>query len=408
MIYACDLHLHSRYASGVSKHMTLETLARQARRKGIDILGTGDCLQPEWLRELESKLEPAEPGWFAPAPRVDQAALHGLPALLHGPLRFVLSTEISCTPPGTSKYGGLHHLVYFPSFDSARAFQKKMEPYGSLAEGRPSLALTSRQLLESVLGHDARCHLAPAHVLNPYFSSLGSQENHATLEDVFGELTPRLLAVETGLTSTPPMCRRIASLDSHALFSNSDAHSPGNIGRECTLLEIQPGYDALFAALGGPVRSGIIGTLKFPIERTRFYLNRCGICEASFEGRKCPQCGRPLAIGSRDRLEAIATRASPLFPSPPPPFRMLLPLRLLLAEILRAGKESRSVGDLVERLLSRVGHERFILAEAGEKDLADASTPGIARRILGLRNGEGLSAAPAAASLQAEAQMPLL
>lgn len=410
MRYAADLHLHSRHASGVSPRMTVETIGYEARRKGMDVVGTGDCLQLDWLRELEERLAPAEAGWFALEPEVERRILAGLAAPLRRPLRLVLSTEVNCAPPGSGRLNGLHHLLYFPSFASARRFRREVERHGDLREGRPSLRLTSRQLLEAVAAHGEDCHLAPAHVLNPYFSSLGSQEGHASLEELFGELAPRLLAVETGLTATPLMCRRMSCLDRHALFSCSDAHSPGKIGRECTVLETEPGYGPMFAALRSGSPEAVIATIKVPVVRERYYLNWCGPCAVSFDGRTCPRCGGRLVTGSRDRLEQIADREAPFFPRPAPPFRMLLPLKLLLAGLGKANAGSKAVESLYERLLSRVGHERYILTEAPAEVLARESMPALAKAIIAQREAPAAALAsgePAASAPEAQTQLAL-
>ncbi len=51
-----DLHIHSRFAYGCSKDLTLQNLSVWAQKKGIGILGTGDFTHPKWLEELESNL----------------------------------------------------------------------------------------------------------------------------------------------------------------------------------------------------------------------------------------------------------------------------------------------------------------------------------------------------------------
>ncbi len=367
--------------------MTVENIARWAQRKGVDLLGTGDCLQADWLQELEENLAAAEPGLLALKPAVAERVARTLPAGLRRNLRYVLSTEVNCAPPGTPELGGIHCLIYFPTFDSARRFRTRMEPHGDLGEGRPSLLLTPAQVLQSVLDHDPACHFAPAHVFNPWYSALGTVSGGRSVAEVFGELTPRLSLIETGLTATPPMCRRIASLDRHALFSCSDAHSLDHLGRECTLLDIEPSYDALFSALENGSTRNLPGTLKFPILRTRYYLNRCGACKKSFEGRSCPVCRRPLVMGSRDRLEMIASRPAPLFPPEAPPFVQLLPLSYLLAELFEQTPRGVKVQRFQERMLAGAGHERYLLTEASHEEIAKVSLPQIAAAVLAQRAG---------------------
>jgi PHP family Zn ribbon phosphoesterase len=385
MRFAADLHLHSRYAGGVSPAMTLENIALWAQRKGVDLLGTGDCLQADWLREIEATVTPAEPGFFALRPEIEAAVWAKLPAHLRRSLRFVLSTEVCCAPPGTPELGGIHHLIYFPSLASAHAFREKMARFGHLDDGRPTLALNSRALLDHVLKHDADCHLAPAHVFNPWFSSLGTVGGARTLDAIFEDLTPRILAAETGLTSTPPMCRRVSSLDRFALFSCSDAHSLPNIGRECTLLDIEPSYTALFAALRSGSPRHVLGTCKFPLHRTRYFLNWCGPCKERFDAATCPRCARTLVTGSRDRLEKIATRPQPVFPGEAPLFQELLPLATVIAQINGRKADSDIVSELTRRLIDTVGHERFLLTEATADEINTAGIPQVASALLAQR-----------------------
>jgi PHP family Zn ribbon phosphoesterase len=174
----------------------------------------------------------------------------------------------------------------------------------------------------------------------------------------------------------------VSHLDRHTLFSCSDAHSLENIGRECTLLEIEPGYAGLFSALQGGSIDHILGTLKFPIERTRYYRNRCGACQRSFDGNLCPQCGSGLTMGARDRLEIIADRKQPVWPKASPPFQQLLPLQYLLAELLGVKRDNKEVIRLQNRLIDALGHERFILTGASCDRIAEASTRQLARLIV--------------------------
>lgn len=380
MRLAVDLHLHSRHSQAVSSAMTVENIARWAQAKGLDIVATGDALHADWLAEIEANTEEAEPGLRALRPEVAARVSADLPEKLRRPLRFVLSTEVCCAPPGTPSLGGLHHLVYFPSLEQARRFRERVRPYGDLGDGRPTLAMESWRLLDAVCAQGDDVELAPAHVFNPWYSSLGSVAGANTLAELFGEGVSRLLAVETGLTATPPMCRRVSALDRHALFSCSDAHSPAKLGRECTLLDLPaPGYAALMDAL----RAGdLAGTIKYPLERTRYYLNRCAACAESFDARRCPRCGHALVQGSRDRLEQVADRDEPPTDAATPPFVQLLPLLQLLAEQIGAPPESPVVGRWRSRLLAELGHERRVLTELTEGELAAASTPALARAIV--------------------------
>ena len=386
MLQAVDLHLHSRHANAVSPAMTLPGIARMAQLKGLDVLSTGDCLQPQWLETIQATLVPAEPGLWVLNDAVKETVAAEVPPHLRRELRFVLGTEVSCVPPGTREIEGLHHLVYFSALDDVFRFRERVATRGDLEEGRPVLQLSSRQLLEEVLALNSDAHLVPAHVFNPWFSVLGTVGGGYTLEDAFGDLTPWLCAVETGLTAIPPMCRRVASLDRFNLFSCSDAHSLENLGREYTLVDSAPSYAALFAALRSGTPGQVKGTVKFPLERTRYYRNRCTHCQRSYGGGKCPRCGRALVTGSHDRLEEIATRSEPADLDNSPPFQQLLPLAYVIADLQQVDRTSAGVLRLQQRLLQALGSERFILTEATAEAIGEVGTKMLARAIVRQRS----------------------
>ena len=91
-MYIADLHIHSRYSRATSKECTPEHLDLWARRKGIQIVGTGDFTHPAWREELAEKLTPAEDGLYVLQDeyRIKDESVRGemIP-------RFVITGEIS-------------------------------------------------------------------------------------------------------------------------------------------------------------------------------------------------------------------------------------------------------------------------------------------------------------------------
>ena len=63
-MYIGDLHIHSHYSRATSRDCTPEYLELWARRKGIDILATGDFTHRAWREELKEKLVPGENGLY--------------------------------------------------------------------------------------------------------------------------------------------------------------------------------------------------------------------------------------------------------------------------------------------------------------------------------------------------------
>jgi PHP family Zn ribbon phosphoesterase len=59
-----DFHIHSHFSIATSKNLIPEYLVYWAQVKGITVVCTGDFTHPGWLKELQEKLTPAEPGLF--------------------------------------------------------------------------------------------------------------------------------------------------------------------------------------------------------------------------------------------------------------------------------------------------------------------------------------------------------
>ena len=62
MKFVADLHLHSKYSRAVSPQMILTEMAKWAKYKGINVLGTGDFTHPFWLDRLRTELEETDNG----------------------------------------------------------------------------------------------------------------------------------------------------------------------------------------------------------------------------------------------------------------------------------------------------------------------------------------------------------
>lgn len=64
MKFIADFHIHSHHSVATSGNLVPEYLEYWARLKGINVLGTGDCIHPGWQEELREKLEPAGNGFY--------------------------------------------------------------------------------------------------------------------------------------------------------------------------------------------------------------------------------------------------------------------------------------------------------------------------------------------------------
>ena len=63
-MYISDLHIHSRFSRATSKDCDAPHLELSARRKGIQLIGTGDFTHPAWRAELKEQLIPAGEGVY--------------------------------------------------------------------------------------------------------------------------------------------------------------------------------------------------------------------------------------------------------------------------------------------------------------------------------------------------------
>lgn len=79
MVFAADLHLHTRYAFACSNDLVLTNMASRAMVKGIELLSIAGFTHPVWLSEWEANLVPNKEG-----------------SLVFEGVGFVAGSEISC------------------------------------------------------------------------------------------------------------------------------------------------------------------------------------------------------------------------------------------------------------------------------------------------------------------------
>jgi len=396
MRFIADLHIHSKYSRACSRSLEPETLYRWCQLKGITVLATGDFTHPGWFAELQEKLVPAEAGLYQlkaePARRQDQE----VPQSCRAPVRFLLESEISCIYKRDGKVRKVHHLVFAPSFAAAARLNVRLGRIGNVrSDGRPILGLDSRELLAIVREASPEAYLVPAHAWTPHFAVFGSESGFDSLEECFGDLASEIFAIETGLSSDPPMNWRLSALDRLALISNSDAHSPEKLGREANLFACELSYADIFAAIRGRDPRRFLKTLEFFPEEGKYHVDghrKCGArldpAETIRKGGLCPKCGKPVTVGVLHRVEKLADRKQGKRPAGAPDFESLIPLKEVLGQVLRVGPGSVKVNALYHRLLARFGSELRILRELPAADLEREGLPLAALALERMRKGE--------------------
>ena len=390
-MYIGDLHIHSRYSRATSRDCTPEHLDLWARRKGIHIVGTGDFTHPAWREELKEKLEPAEDGLYVlkDGYRIKEDPVPGgkIP-------RFVVTGEISSIYKKNGKTRKVHSLILLPGLEDAEKISARLEQIGNIhSDGRPILGLDCRDLLEIVLELCPRAVYVPAHIWTPHFSMFGAFSGFDSVEECFEDLTPYIHAVETGLSSDPPMNWRVSALDRFQLISNSDAHSPAKLGREANLFDIPLSYEGLYQAI--QTGEGLGGTIEFFPEEGKYHMDghrKCGLrltpSETVKYNGKCPVCGRKITIGVSHRIGELADRPEGYVKPGAKPFESLMPLPEVIGASVGRGPAGVRVQREYRRLLAELGPEFEILRNLPLEQIRRTAGTRIAEGIERLRKGQ--------------------
>ena len=213
-----------------------------------------------------------------------------------------------------------------------------------------------------------RYSFIPAHIWTPHFAALGASSGFDSLEECYEDLLPHIFAVETGLSSDPPMNWRLSALDRYAIVSNSDAHSPQKLAREATCFDTECSYLGIYSALKDRDPARFLGTLEFYPEEGKYHYDghrKCAVCykpaqTLAAEGI-CPVCGRKLTVGVLHRVEKLADRPEGFRPEVAPPYEYLIPLDEVIGVAVGVGPKSKKVRGVYDRLLAEVGTELDVL-----------------------------------------------
>lgn len=395
MRFIADFHIHSHYSIATSKDLTPEKLDFWARRKGIQVIATGDIVHPGWFEELREKLAPEGEGLFA---LKDEFRIKGEGAAFSEdqPARFILSGEISNIYKDKGKVRKVHNLILSSSFETVRNIQKRLDQIGNIrSDGRPILGISSHDLLEIALEGGEDAVFIPAHIWTPWFSTLGAKSGYESIEECFGDLTGHIFAVETGLSSDPPMNWLCSFLDRYTLVSNSDAHSPEKLGREANLFDTDLSYAGIISAIKGQDPEGFKGTIEFFPQEGKYHLDghrKCGIRwtpeETVRQNGICPVCGKPVTVGVLNRVIQLSDRVDGRQRPIKKPYYPLTPLKNILAEIKGVGPNSRSVGEQYEYLLGKGGPEFKLLLDLSREEISRIGGELVGEAVRRLRSGE--------------------
>ncbi len=361
-------------------------------RKGIDIVSTGDFTHPKWFDHIKESLVEENDGIYKLTTSTT----------LQLTTRFILGTELSCIKKHKGETRRLHLCVFAPNIEVAEKFNNKLEKMGFnlKSDGRPIFGLTAKQLLEIMLEVDKRMVLIPAHAWTPWFGVFGSKGGYDSLQDCFEDLTPHIFAIETGLSSDPAMNWRCSMLDKIALVSNSDAHSCAKLGREANVMEFESEKDITYNSIINKIKNQQIKyTIEFYPEEGKYHFDGHRDCkfvchpkETKRLGGICPKCKKQLVIGVMNRVEELAdvsdkklrTKIENLGRAP---YKSLVPLPEIIADVLGVGVSSKRVKETYESLIKKLGNEFYILIDAKLSDIEKAGAKEIADAVGRVRTG---------------------
>ncbi len=373
-----DLHIHSRFSRATSQDMTIPRIAEYAKLKGIGMVGTGDFTHPGWLNELKEYLQ-FKDGVYE-----------------YAGVKFILTVEVNNIYTKNGKLRRIHNIIFAPDFQTAEKVNSYLGKYGKLeADGRPIISLGTDEMLKALLDISPEIFIVPSHIWTPWFSLFGSNSGFDSIEECFGELTNKVFALETGLSSDPAMNWRLSSLEKFSLISNSDAHSPNRLGREANVFSEELNYSALKEVLKNKDRSRFLFTIEFYPEEGKYHFDghrRCQVRlspkEAKLNNNLCPVCSRSITVGVLHRVELLADRDEGYVPENSIPYKNLIPLEEIIAEAMGVGRDTVGVKNEYQRLCKIFGNEFEILLNTPITELKNSTQEKIAQGIERARRGD--------------------
>ncbi len=339
--------------------MDLDTIAAEAKKKGIHIVGTGDALHPAWLNEI------------ARLPERD-----GL--LWHDTTGFVITAEVE-----DSK--GVHHLIIIPDRSKAEELREEFRKSSSSidTDGRPKIGMSGVEIAE--ICAEAGCLIGPSHAFTPW---TGIFAHYRSLRECYADRAGDVAFVELGLSADSDYADRIQELHDKTFLSNSDGHSPwsNKLGREFNQLELGDlSFDDIALAIYR--RSGrrpLLNVGFYPAEG-KYNRTACTRCYRQYSMKEMDElmgrcsCGGIIKLGVRDRVEILADYPQPIHPDHRPPYIHIIPL----AEIIAMAIGHKSVFTSgVKKIWSDLVSERTEIEVLLHTDLSELKTDERVRRAI--------------------------
>ncbi len=374
MIVNADLHIHSHYSAATSPRMDLPMLAKEAARKGIQLLGTGDCLHPKWLSGIR-ELEERKGIFYFKSEDVSK----------NTNTNFVLTVEVEDARR-------VHHLLILPSIAKAEELYESFRRYSPDidSDGRPSLRLSGEEIAEHA--KDAEVLIGPCHAFTPWTALYAY---HDSLHECYGDMAGYVSFVELGLSADSSYADRIKELRELTFLTNSDAHSPYPIrlAREFNRFQVENmSFEELKAAIERKKGRKPVLNVGVPPKEGKYNESACIRCYRHYSHRdaiivkwRC-ECGGMIKKGVKDRVNELADCEAPP-PEHRPPYLHLIPLAEIIGLAVHKSVGSKAVNEIWESLLAEFGTEVNVLVDAPVDDF-HAVDDRVIEAIKAFREGE--------------------
>jgi uncharacterized protein (TIGR00375 family) len=350
--------------------MTFETLAAEAPKKGVHLIGSGDCLHPQWFKELK-ELETIDEGTFE---------LNNT--------RFILTTEVQAEHR-------VHHLLIFPSLSSIEDFKEKIKNKSNnlTTDGRPHLRMSGEDVAE--LAYDVDALFGPCHAFTPWTGMYGYFDS---LQQCYGAYANKVSYLELGLSADSNYADRLKELKDITLLSNSDAHSPYplRLAREFNEFEVtEITTSEIRKAL---IRSGgrkCTLNVGLPPEEGKYNQSACIKCftryplQASYEQNWKCSCGGRIKKGVSDRVDELADYPEPKHPKHRPKYIPVIPLAEIITKTLGFSNTNLvGVKKYWNKLISKFDNEISVLLNADYEEIQKATDERLAAAVKSFREGK--------------------
>ena len=372
-------------------------IAKWCRRKGIDIVATGDWTHPEWFAHIKESLVEERQGVY----RLKTEIASSMTPRNDKQTEFMLVQEVSQIYKKHDRARRIHNLIFSPAIETCEKVIAMLtdRKFNLKADGRPILGIDSEELYKRLKEIDEKIIVIPAHAWTPWYAIFGSKSGFVSIEECFGSMKPYIYAIETGLSSNPEMNWQISGLDQVVMISNSDAHSPRNLGREANVFEFEtpPTYDDFVDVLKTQDANCFKYTIEFHPEEGKYHFDGCAACGFSCDpaqskklGDRCPKCKRMMTLGVHHRVEQLKDREAESVSARKIPFKSIVPLAEIIAEVYDVkSTQSTKVDQEYMRLTETVANEFSLLLDVPIDIIAQhASSPNLAIAIDRMRRGQ--------------------